>query len=185
MELVILAHFRRYPLLECADLYKLLLQACLGNEHAIGDPTSARKRLDEELGSLPAVHPADARSIPGENEPLLDPISADGAILRVHLRPWKDRALPSDPLLQAFLDTAAELRLPAGDLRREMDMARALAAARRIPLPAEDLEAYFAVREAEGLPAVHHSAAYLRAYAPSYRVVHRRALARHAPALLH
>ena len=59
-----------------ADIYKLLHQAALGPGHAVRDPATASAALASEMPGL-GEGPAD---------PLVDPISPDGRLARIHLR---------------------------------------------------------------------------------------------------
>src|SRR3954454_8185237 len=72
------SHLQRYPRMQLEDIYKLLHQAAMGPEHAVQDPALARARLLEEMQQLTSS-PAD---------PLVDPISPDGRLARVHLRAY-------------------------------------------------------------------------------------------------
>ena len=90
------SHFYRYPLMQVQDLYKLLHQAALGSEHAVLDETGAQKWLESELATMGD----------GPDEPLLDPISPDGSIARLHLRPCLVAGVDPQAILAAFLGTA-------------------------------------------------------------------------------
>jgi hypothetical protein len=165
-EAIAVNHLERYPLLEARDLYKLAHQAALGAEHAVGDPGAARDRLLDEIAALGlqpvAPHPAD---------PAIDPISPDGTVLRVHLRPYLAANGSPQSLLQAFLRSTDS---PYGSLARLQAYwawSVKLAGKGFIPLDPAELEAFFEARRAEGFPAVHHSPAYQQAYRPAYRVV--------------
>src|SRR5512136_1192132 len=105
-------HIARYPLMQVRDLYKLIHQAALGSEHAVRDLESARAWLDRELKDLG----------PGPADPLIDPISADGRIVRVHLRPFLHAHGDLTALLDAFVRTANEYR---GDTKRLPEYATA------------------------------------------------------------
>ena len=86
---IILMHARRYPLWQLQDVYKLAHQAALGSEHAVVTPDLARQLLEKEVNSL-----ADRTT-----EPLLDPISTGGEIVRVHLQPYMDAGFSMVDLL--------------------------------------------------------------------------------------
>ena len=75
IENVVQDHLSRYPELQIQDLYKLLHQAALGSEQAVPDSASAERWLTMELREM------------GEGivEPLIDPISHNGDVVRVHL----------------------------------------------------------------------------------------------------
>ncbi|MBN2388699.1 MAG: hypothetical protein JXB85_16905 [Anaerolineales bacterium] len=156
-------HLRRYPKMEARDIYKLLFQAALGAGHAVTDAAAAQAWLARELAAMG----------PGPDDPLLDPISPDGRMVRVHLRPYVQAGQDPQVLLQAFLQTANEWR-GATEVLGEYGQA----AARSSPSPmGEAIQAFFATMKAQGFPAAHHSAAYQTLYRPAYRVVAREFLA--------
>jgi hypothetical protein len=154
------AHRARYPDMTLADVYKLLHQAALGPAHAV-DLATARARLLEELASLGS----------GPVEPLVDPISPDGRLARVHLRTWAARALPAERLAEAFVATAGSWPADAAKLARFCGCLGDLADAGGVPATRAEVEAFVTRCEREGWPALHHSAAFRSAHAPAYRVV--------------
>ena len=158
---IVLSHYSRYPLLQIADLYKLAHQAALGSEHAVNDKESAQRWLSAELDGMGA----------GPAEPLLDEISADGQILRVHLRPFITNGGDPELLLQAFIKTANEYQGSLELLQQQLEMIEQLAFEDALPFHTAQLSSYFNVMESSGFPAVHHSDQYQEAYQPSYRVV--------------
>ncbi len=106
---------------------------------------------------------------PGPAEPLVDPVRADGAIARVHLRPWQEAGLDPAPLLEAFLATAGAWREVPGELEKALRQAGDWAA--DLGLAADAVTALAGRMHDEGYPAVHHSEAYCLHYRPAYRVV--------------
>lgn len=166
MDKILQDHLRRYPEMQTADLYKLLHQAALGSEHAVRDEQAARDGLEHEL-----VEMGD-----GPDDPLVDPISPDGQILRVHLRPYYRAGKKSELLLQAFIQTANEWRGSPEKLKEDGAAAARLAVTGAGAIRQEEIEAYFANMEEQDFPAVHHSKVYERLYRPAYRVVARRFL---------
>jgi hypothetical protein len=159
-------HFSRYPAMQEQDLYKLLHQATLGSEHAVGDLDSARKWLERELLEIGA----------GSEEPIFDPISPDGEILRVHLRPYIRAGRDPRDLLAAFLRTAYVWNGSKATLRENGQLAAQLAEMEDWPLQKVEIEAFFAKMEALNFPAAHHSVIYAGLYRPAYRVVSTRFL---------
>jgi len=153
----------RYPRLALVDLYKLIYQAALGSEHAIHDVAAARNWLNRELAALGE----------GQNEPILDPISPNGHIVRVHLRPYI--AAGGDPvtLLNAFIRTANEYRGSQATLVRYWSYAKRLAETGELPFPPAALASFLAGAQAQQFPAMHHSPAYRETYHPAYRVIAR------------
>jgi hypothetical protein len=151
----------RYPRQEVQDLYKLLHQAALGSEHAVQDTAAARRWMERELATL----------APGPAEPVVDTLSPDGHLARIHLRPYLAAGGDPEVLLEAFVRTANTYRGSPGRLERYWAEAVRMAAAGDVPFSPGDLEAFFAAQAEAGHPAVHHSAVYEEAYAPAYRVV--------------
>jgi hypothetical protein len=154
-------HLCRYPQMAVQDLYKLIFQAAMAAEHGIADVAAARRRLTHELQEL-----AD-----GPDEPLIDPISPDGGIVRIHLRPYLASQGDPEALLAAFMRTAQTHHGSVATLQRYWHVAEDMAAAGLLPFGPEALRRFFMVMQAQGFPAVHHSAGYRAAYRPAYRVI--------------
>jgi len=156
-------HTTHYPKLEAQDLYKLVYQGIFGSEHAVIDASQARVWLEREVKEL-----AD-----GPEEPVIVPVSPDGRIVRVNLRPYVAGGGNLEALLEGFLRTAREHKGTAEQLRQYWWYAERLAEEQALGIAVNALKRYFEEMEAHGFPAVHHSDAYRRAYRPAYRVVMR------------
>jgi hypothetical protein len=156
---ILRAHQKRYPEMEIQDLYKLAYQAALGPEHAAGDPTGARDYLQRELENLGE----------GPDEPLLDPISSDGDLVRVHLRPYLESGGDPDALLDAFVRTANEFHGSVRVLETYWDDARQTGL---WPLP--PMNEFFTKLKMGGYSPVRHSEKFRRLYRPAYRVILRK-----------
>ena len=98
IEKVLQDHLSRYPALEIQDLYKLLHQAALGSEHAVSSRETVERWMSRELAEMGEGMP----------EPLIDPISHNGEIVRVHLRSYVAAGHNPMRLLDAFIRTANE-----------------------------------------------------------------------------
>ena len=157
-------HSERYSELSVEDLYKLLHQAVAGPGHAIERPEMARAWLDREWSEL---------RDPVEDEPVFEPLTADGRLVRVNLRPWRSSGREREQVLTAFLKTAEAVSPSPEEIRSSMDAVRACSGslAGEAGIPAAQVDSLFAQLAIEGYPAVHHSPGYRRAYAPAYRVV--------------
>jgi hypothetical protein len=153
----------RYPRLEIQDLYKLTYQAAMGAEHAVPDVAAAQDWLERELSQLGA----------GPQEPVVDTISPDGHMARLHLRPYVAAGGDPSALLTAFVRTANEHRGTREQLRRYWSYAVHLAVAGELLFNQTDLLIFLADVEAKGFPIVHHSAEYRATYKPAYRVIRR------------
>ncbi len=156
IETVLRSHFSRYPALEIQDMYKLLHQAALGSEHAVSDHQSARNWLTRELAEMGK----------GPMEPLVDPISADGGIARIHLRPYIAAGHDPELLLAVFIRTGKEYQ---GEYRQFELFWQAAIDMRYFS--AEKMEEFIQPLKKKGYPAVHHSSKFQKMYQPAYRVV--------------
>jgi hypothetical protein len=148
--------FIRYPALQIQDLYKLLHQAALGSEHAVPDEESAWNRLNRELAEMGD----------GPLEPLVDPISADGGIVRIHMRPYLAAGHDPELLLAAFIRTAKEYHGEYHLLEQFWQEAVHMAY-----FSAVLMDEFIHSMKTQNHPAIHHSSEYHRIYRPSYRVV--------------
>jgi hypothetical protein len=151
----------RYPLLQIQDIYKLIYQAAMGNEHAVRNAEAARTWLEEEIKDLHE----------GPAEPMVDPISPTGDIVRVNLRPFLRAAGDLDLLLMAFIKTANEFHGSSEKLQRYWTYAEKMSEAGELKLDQVEMEDFFVSMKREGFPAVHHSEQYERNYHPAYRVI--------------
>lgn len=158
---ILARHTARYPALEIQDLYKLIYQAALGSEHAVADASQARVWLEREAAELGE----------GPEEPVIEPISADGQVVRVNLRPYVAGGGDLNALLEGFLRTAREYRGSEERLRQYGRYAERMAVEGSLGLAADELWCFFEEMAARRFPAVHHSEAYRKAYRPAYRVV--------------
>lgn len=153
----------RYPQMQVRDLYKLLHQSAMGSEHAVGDIRTARSRLDREIASLGG----------GPDDPPVDPISPDGHIVRVHLRPYLHAERNLDRLLAAFIQTAYEWHGSPEYLKEYGTIAVLVVKDGLLLISGADVVSFWAEQETRGYPAVHHSEIYKQLYRPAYRVVAR------------
>lgn len=158
---ILSAEYAWHPLLGVRDLYKLVYQAALGCEHAVTDAAAARAWLVREVETL--------QPMPGE--PLAQPISPDGQIMRVHLRPWLARGYAPEALLEAFVQSAAGYRGTLETLETLWQSARGWAENEPLPFAAPELDEFTREMRALNFPPVHHSARYAETYRPAYRVI--------------
>lgn len=154
-------HLQRYPRMALADIYKLLHQAAMGPGHAVHSAAAARKALDEETTGLGD----------GPTEPLVDPISPDGRLARVHLRPYVASGKDLRALAGAFVDTATAYPASRDKLAKFCGCLGDLADAGGIPFSRAQVTGYFDPIAAQGYPVVRHSDLYRASYRPAYRVV--------------
>jgi len=154
-------HLQRYPHLELADIYKLLHQAAMGPGHAVSGLAAARTWLKTEAAGLGD----------GPDDPIADPISPDGRLARVHLRPYVAAGYGLEQLTEAFVETAQTYARALDKLVKFCGCLGDLAATGAIAFAKQDVVEYFDKIAQEGYPAIHHSKAFHEAYRPAYRVI--------------
>ena len=158
---LLVEHARRYPKMEPADLYKLLMHRSMGPGHLVtaGDALAWLQQEAAELAPLPAGVEA------------VEVLDAGRGLARVHLRPWLAQGVSLEALATAFSETAARWTPQPDLLAVELGVAGRLLPQLGLSFDQAAWEAFTAPLLAQGLPAVHHSETYRAAYAPAYRVV--------------
>jgi hypothetical protein len=154
-------HQQRYPLMQLEDVYKLLHQSALGAGHALDDADSLRQQFNSEMASMGA----------GPEEPLVDTISPDGRLARIHMRAYCEAGHSADALFDAFVQTAREYPPAPEKLVKFCGCVADLAGAGGITFDQSEVAGYFETVAKEGYPIVRHSAAFRKAYRPAYRIV--------------
>ncbi len=154
-------HLARYPAMQPVDLYKLVYQCCMGVGHAISDTGSVLEMLVSELDGIGQ----------GPDEPIIDPISPSGQIIRVHLRPFRNARLDPRRLADAFLETARSIQPDMETLIRSWSSITDQLGTIAMNSFIRDLDALNRLLIDRNFPAMHHSAEYSVQYRPSYRVI--------------
>ena len=170
---LILAQAERYPKLNIQDVVKALYQNEFGCGHFVTDSEEGYQWLLNEA--------KESRLARRESEPpFIEPLGE--AFSRVHLSGLNASGLSLRTLFKLFvLSGQAE----CGDLAAftaQLERIDALCAEGKLPLNPEDTLRSLLEYKKNGCPATHHSTAFRRYYAPSYRVV-RSALCRWIPIL--
>ena len=158
---VIAAQLQRYPAMQIEDLYKLVYQATMGNEHLMTDSAAVHNYLIRELASIQA----------SAEEPLLEEISPNGEVVRLNLRPFKARHGDHRTLFQAMMQTAHAFQKSPERLEQYWRDLEQMAKSGTIAFDATALQSFSREMRKKGFPAVHHSAVYAEKYAPAYRVI--------------
>ena len=149
--------------MEVVDVYKMLFQSVYGVQHILQDV--ARRRLEEELSELETSKLSD--------EPLIESITVDDAIVRINLGPFKANKLPLEKLFSALAASIKEIRGTQKAFLRLWNRFRNLVEAGKLSFDTSDLQDFNDRVEKENYPPYHHSAKYKRVYKPAYRVVKR------------
>ncbi|MDX2438570.1 MAG: hypothetical protein QNL88_16170 [Acidobacteriota bacterium] len=151
-----------HPNAEAVDIYKFLHQAMFGPGHAVTDPDQAGLFLRNELA---AMGPATT------NETWCDTLGGDPFLVRVNLRPFVVNGFDTDVLLETFVATANAVHGDPQQMGVALDLAvRWLPSEGKKDL-SHELQQFAREMKQKGYPAVHHSAAYVQAYQPAYRVI--------------
>ena len=146
-------HLTRYPDLELQDVYKLLCQSAMGASRSTESIDVLHDKFKREL-----KHTSVSRS-----EPVIDPISPDGLISRVHLKTYVSLNYPTDDLFQAFIETIQLHQGSSAKLKKFVSCLRDLSSAEQLPFKREDTTEF---------PVFGHSDLFKTQYSPSYRIVH-------------
>jgi hypothetical protein len=158
---ILMDHSHRYPRWTIEDLYKLVYQAAKGSEHAVQDVEGAREWLKNEMDGL----------TPGIAEPMIDMISPDNQIARIHLRPFLASGHDSHILLEAFMQTARGFKGSTDTLILYGQYIGQLAANEEFSFTSNEIVKFFRSMEEHSYPAIHHSSAFNAEYSPAYRVI--------------
>jgi hypothetical protein len=151
----------RYPNLQIQDLYKLIHQGTMGSEHAIDVPERARTWFEKEIKNLQ----------PGPEEPVVDPVSLSGEIVRINLRPYLSAGGNPEHLIKAFIRTTNEYKGSFDGISKLWSFAENLARDEKLGFRLEELSEFYNQMAELGFPAMHHSEIYKESYHPAYRVV--------------
>ena len=154
---ILIAHAKRYPLMQPTDAVKLIYQNEFGGGHLIRDEHACLNYLRREYDSV-AKDP---------NVPLYEEIG--NGIVRVNLAAVKPENL--EQLGSDFIRSAAEHTGSKERFLQKLDVLRQLTAAGHFRFDMIELEYYLSEYIRSGCPMVSHSEQYRKAYLPAYRIV--------------
>ncbi len=157
---LILKHFKKRPLMQATDGYKLLFQGIFGVGHIIDE--GSQLRLKEEAETI------NKSDYP--NEPLLESVSADGSIVRVNLRPFIRRGLSINKLYNAMKESM-DIQGSSEEFIFAWSILNDLASSGIINIDTEEINFLNDELREKGPIPHHHSVPYRNAYYPAYRVV--------------
>ena len=160
IDLLILEHLKRRPEARAQDIYKLLYQGVFGVGHIISERAWAI--LIEEANRINLDDHSE--------DPLLEPVSPDGSMVRVNLRQYLKAGLSLEALFDIMKESAqvqgdpdvflgywAEFKLMNDD--------------GSVSFPEAEIQALDKQIKDEGVKPRHHTEPYRIAYYPAYRVV--------------
>ena len=154
---ILIAHAKRYPLMQPTDAVKLIYQSEFGGGHLIRNEQACLNYLRREYESItkdPTV-------------PLCEEIG--NGIVRVNLAAVKPEDLEN--LCKAFIRSAAEHTGSKEQFLRKLDVLRQLTTTGHFGFGMNELEDYLSEYIKSGCPMVSHSGQYRQNYAPAYRIV--------------
>lgn len=157
---LIMGHIIRRPEMEAQDVYKLLYQGVYGVGHILSD--RAWDRLIEESESINIDD--------HQEEPLTEPVSPDGAMIRVNLRPYLRQQMNLEKLYEAMKISAD---IPGDDDKflgfwQEF---KVMVREEKLELSWKNIGEIDLSLSDEGPKPRHHTQVYRMAYYPAYRVV--------------
>ncbi|MCD4700343.1 MAG: hypothetical protein K8S24_00655 [Candidatus Aegiribacteria sp.] len=158
---IIRSHSVRYPLMKCADIYKLIYQAAMGSAHGVLSIESAREHFKEEISDIEN----------GPLEPVVDIIAHDGNISRINVRPYLHAGYNPEKLIEVFVKTGKEFTGSVAKLEMYCWWLLRMKKDALLTVETQTIERYLNEMFESDYPAVHHSSVYRNAYSPSYRVV--------------
>lgn len=156
----------QYPQARLLDVYKSCFQDYMGAEHLIGDTTSVKAYLMQELATTDVDE-----LMPWYQEPC----GMEGNYVRVSLRAVHEGLIDADTLLAAFIASANGEKRPtveswAHRWHEILDVIESM----ELNLPHYDQDRQLIEDAlAQGQYAISHSADYRKAYSPHYRIVRR------------
>lgn len=154
---ILLAHAKRYPLMQPRDAVKLIYQNEFGGGHLIRDEEACLNYLRREYATLEKDPTA----------PLYENIG--NGIVRVNLAAVKPEDLAQ--LGQDFIASAAKHKGTLDSFLNKLEVLRKLTAEGVFTFDTNALSAYLSEYKAAGYPAVSHSPEYRQAYKPAYRII--------------
>ena len=151
-----------YPESGLRDLYKSFFQDEYGPGHLLNDTVAARRYFDYELGVMTSNKRYEA-----------EPCGRGKRFYRINLDLVKDSLLTADQFFDAFMKSAAHIRLPEiSEWAKEWGLILSVVEQMPLSLPEfEDDKAFLAALIGNGEYVVHHSEDYLRRYTPNYRIM--------------
>jgi dephospho-CoA kinase len=165
MKQIMLAHLRKFPLMQAADMVKLLYQSEFAGGHLIADTAESLDRIEAECTVSRSLAIEDAFEDIG------------GGLCRLYLGAMPALGLRPETVNRLFVATANVANGSMLRLDGKLKMLLECCQNGTLPFDAKHTEAYLREYRALGCPPVSHSAQYRSAYAPAYRVI--RAAYRH------
>ena len=157
LKAILIAHAKRYPLMQPRDAVKLIYQNEFGGGHLIRDEQACLNYLRREYADLEKDPTA----------PLYEDIG--NGIVRVNLAAVKPEDL--EQLGRDFIRSAAKHKGTLDSFLNKLEVLRMLTTEGVFAFDLDALNTYLSEYKAAGYPAVSHSEQYRQAYKPAYRII--------------
>ncbi|MBQ8497956.1 MAG: hypothetical protein IJ489_10960 [Clostridia bacterium] len=154
---LLIGHYRQYPKLQIADIFKYLHQSTFGCEHMVSSLENAIAYIRKEYETVTEI-----------NVPLIEAL--DGAYSRVHLSCLQD-GLTAETLGKYFFLSSKKEENGILALEEKLAVAKELIHEKLLPFSADKFEHAASEWKALGYPAIHHSDIFRMHYHPAYRVI--------------
>ena len=154
---ILIAHAKRYPLMQPTDAVKLIYQNEFGGGHLIREVEACLNYLRREYADLEKDPTA----------PMYEDIG--NGIVRVNLTAVREEDL--EQLGQDFIASAAKHKGTLDSFLNKLEVLQTLTTEGVFAFDLDALNAYLSEYKAAGYLAVSHSEPYRQAYKPSYRVI--------------
>jgi polyhydroxyalkanoate synthesis regulator phasin len=164
MELAVLVQLKEYPESSLQDIYKNFYQDRFGPGHAISNPESVMKYLENELSMMEDVGMSQG----------IELLGWEHSFVRVPLNMVKTGKINKEDLSQLFIESAFEIKPEAGqEWKKEWKQITKIIEKRKLPVKnfSEDKKYIDSLLNENPIIALHHSDAFRKSYHPHYRVV--------------
>jgi hypothetical protein len=151
----------RYPKMKIEDFVKFLYLGTMGNSHIIDDINAVKRKLSFELLSV----------IARDDEPMFEELTPDTDMIKLNLRPYKDKNGTSDLILSAMLETAETFEQQPDRFKEYCGELLKLTKDKVLPFTQKAVKEYLALLENPKFSPIHHSEEYKELYRPAYRVI--------------
>ena len=158
-----LKQWQATPEMRVEDAYKWLYHATLGGEHAVQDESGPKSWMDAEWPTV---------GTPLKGEPEIVPLTPDGRLVRINLRPYKAHGGDKEMLLWAFVLSAQRFHADRSEFVRAWGALGArLKRSPWLQLSNAEWSRLDKATRRDAYPAIEHSRPYEERYKPAYRVV--------------
>ena len=159
---IVIEHGKKYPVMQPDDAVKLVYQNEFGGGHFIQNPNASLLRLKEEQQRAASVQISTSA---------LEELGNKRQ--RFYLAAADPVELPMECLNELFIRSSAVHTGTKEGLTTKLEILRQAASDGYLPFSPGALDEFLVKYQADGFPAISHSAVYKKAYHPAYRVLHR------------